>query len=135
MPASDGRLTPQGRFAESSHHGALVGIVGPCGAGKSTLIAALQNHRFACRHIAQEHSYVKDMWKRITNPDALIFLDVSYGVSQQRRPMNWNEVDFNEQQLRLSHAREHADFYLETDNLNIEEVLERVLSFITSNTR
>ena len=113
----------------------LIGIVGPCGSGKTTLTDGLNSLGFSTRHIAQEHSYVKDMWKRITNPDLLVFLDVSYGVSQQRRPMNWNEVDFNEQQLRLSHAREHADFYLETDNLNIEEVLERVLSFITSNTR
>jgi adenylate kinase family enzyme len=52
----------------------LVGVVGPCGSGKSTLIAALEAQGYPCRHIAQEHSYVKDMWKRITNPDVLIFL-------------------------------------------------------------
>jgi hypothetical protein len=73
------------------------------------------------------------MWKRITNPELLVFLDVSYGVSQQRRPMNWTETDYSEQQRRLSHAREHADLTLETDNLNIEEVLERVLAFINAN--
>jgi len=26
----------------------------------------------------QEHSYVKDMWLRLTNPDVLVFLDASY---------------------------------------------------------
>jgi len=112
----------------------LIGIVGPCGSGKSTLTSALDSLGYQTRHIAQEHSYVKDMWKRITNPDLLIFLQVSYPVSLQRRPMNWTEADYNEQQRRLSHAREHADLYLETDNFAIKEVLEQVLAFIEANT-
>ncbi len=74
------------------------------------------------------------MWKRITNPDMLIFLQVSYLVSQQRRPMNWSEAEYEEQQRRLSHARENADLIIETDNLDIKEVLERVLAFIKPNT-
>ena len=78
---------------------------------------------------------MKDMWKRITNPDLLIFLQVSYGISQQRRPMNWTESDYVEQQRRLSHAREHADLYLDTDNLSVKEVLEQVLAFINANIR
>lgn len=108
----------------------LVGVVGPCGAGKSTLIESLDALGYSTRHIAQEHSYVKDMWKRITNPDALIFLQVSYSTSQKRRHMNWNKSEYDEQQRRLSHAREHANFYIDTDNLSIEEVLEQVLSFL-----
>jgi cytidylate kinase len=108
----------------------LIGIVGPCGAGKSTLTDALSARGYSVRHIAQEHSYVKDMWNRLTNPDLLVFLDVSYTISQQRRPMNWTEADFFEQQRRLDHAREHADFYLATDDLGIDEVLQKVLGFI-----
>lgn len=73
---------------------------------------------------------MKDMWKRITNPDVLIFLQVSYAVSQERRPMNWTEADYAEQQRRLSHAREHADLYIDTDNLGIKEVLAQVLDFL-----
>ncbi len=110
----------------------LIGIVGPCGAGKSTLTAALDSRGYLTRHIAQEHSYVKDMWRRLTNPDLLIFLQVSYPVSQQRRPMNWTQADYDEQQRRLSHAREHADLFLETDALSAEEVLARVLAFIAA---
>jgi hypothetical protein len=72
------------------------------------------------------------MWKRLTNPDLLVFLDVSYRISQQRRPMNWNESDYHEQKYRLSHARKHADYYLETDNLSIQEVLEKVLAFLNA---
>jgi deoxyadenosine/deoxycytidine kinase len=108
----------------------LIGVVGPCGAGKTTLIDALDAYGYATRHIAQEHSYVRDMWQRITNPDLLIFLQVSFPVSQQRRPMNWNQADYEEQQRRLSHAHEHADLILDTDNLSIEEVLESVLAYI-----
>ena len=77
---------------------------------------------------------MKDMWKRITNPDLLIFLQVSYGVSQRRRPMNWTEKDYHEQQRRLSHARERADLYLDTDDLGIEEVLDQALAFIKAHT-
>ena len=111
----------------------LIGIVGPCGSGKTTLTEALDSLGYPARHIAQEHSYVKDMWKRITNPDLLVFLQVSYAVSQQRRSMNWTEAEYNEQQRRLSHARERADLYLDTDSLSIEEVLEQVLAFIKAN--
>ena len=55
----------------------LIGVVGVCASGKSTLIKGLKERGFNARHIAQEHSYVKDMWKRITNPDLLVFLDDS----------------------------------------------------------
>jgi thymidylate kinase len=108
----------------------LIGVVGPCGAGKSTLIEALDTLGYSTRHIAQEHSYVKDMWQRITNPDILIFLQVSYEVSQKRRPMNWSESEYDEQQRRLIHAREHADLLIETDDLSIQGVLDQVLAFI-----
>lgn len=108
----------------------LIGIVGPCGAGKSTLTDALDALGYSTRHIAQEHSYVREMWQRITNPDVLIFLQVSFPVSQQRRPMNWTEADYNEQQRRLSHALEHADLILDTDELGIQEVFEQVQAFL-----
>jgi hypothetical protein len=73
------------------------------------------------------------MWQRITNPDLLIFLQVSYTVAQSRRPMNWTEADYAEQQRRLAHAREHADLVLDTDHLSVEVVLEQVLAFIEEN--
>lgn len=110
----------------------LIGVVGPCGAGKSTLTAALDSLGYLTRHIAQEHSYVKDMWQRITNPDVLIFLQASFPVTRQRKNkmLNWTEADYQEQQRRLAHAREHADLLIDTDTLSIQEVLERVLASI-----
>ncbi|RME88996.1 MAG: hypothetical protein D6770_05595 [Anaerolineae bacterium] len=110
----------------------LIGVVGPCGAGKSTLIEGLKRHGYTARHIAQEHSYVPDMWQRLTNPDVLVFLQASYPVTCRRRNLTWTEAEYREQQRRLEHARQHADLYLETDNLSIQEVLQRVLSFLAS---
>ena len=107
-----------------------VGIVGPCGSGKSTIIAELETRGFTCRHIAQEHSYVKDMWKRISNPDVLIFLQASFPVCTRRRNLDWNESEYAEQQRRLAHAFEHADLIVDTDPLTPQEVAQRVLSFL-----
>ncbi len=107
-----------------------IGIVGPCAAGKSTLITGLAENGIAARHIAQEHSYVKTMWQRITNPDILIFLDVSFSESMRRRPMNWSESEFLQQVNRLEHARQHADFYLDTDPLTPQQVLTQVMDFL-----
>ena len=108
----------------------LIGVVGPDAAGKSTLIAGLSRLGYRTRHIAQEHSFVKDMWQRLTNPQILIFLDVSYITSCHRRKLDWTEADWQEQQDRLSHARANANLYLDTDNLTAEQVLNRVVEFI-----
>jgi predicted ATPase len=108
----------------------LIGVVGPCGSGKSTLVAGLDRLGYLTRHIAQEHSYVKDMWQRLTDPDILVFLQASWAVTCQRRSLNWTEAEWQEQQFRLRHARENADLYLDTDGLSIEAVLERMVAFL-----
>src|SRR5687767_7049522 len=90
----------------------LIGVVGPCGAGKSTLVAGLEKHGYACRHIAQEHSYVPDMWQLITQPDILIYLDATFAVSTARAKLNWLKKDYIEQLKRLAHAREHANLFI-----------------------
>ena len=110
----------------------VIGVVGPCAAGKTTLSNSLRELGYAAKPIAQEHSFAPTMWQRITNPSILIYLDVTYDVSMQRRKMNWNEAEFEEQHRRLAHAREHADFYLHTDPLTINEVLERTVDFLES---
>jgi len=108
----------------------LIGVVGPCGSGKSTLIAGLNQHGHACRHIAQEHSYVQAMWQIITKPNLLIYLHASFQNSTARRKLNWNERDYIEQLRRLSHAREHAHIIIDTDDLTPEQVLQQALDFI-----
>ena len=113
----------------------FIGVVGPCTAGKSTLIEGLTRLGYRTRHIAQEHSFVKDMWQRLTNPDVLVFLDVSYPISCRRRKLDWTEADWQEQQHRLRHARENAVVYVDTDGLSVEQVLERVEEEIKRKTK
>ena len=114
----------------ASTPGPLIGLVGPCGAGKTTLATGLTRLGYRTRHIAQEHSYVKDMWQRLTHPDILVFVDASWAVTCRRRSLDWTEAEWQEQQRRLRHARENADYYLDTDDLTIEEVLDRVVKFV-----
>lgn len=108
----------------------LVGVVGPCGSGKSTLIKGLEANGFACRHIAQEHSYVQAMWQIISKPDILIYLGASFPVSTTRRQLNWHEKDHAEQLRRLTHAREHAHLIVDTDELTPAQVLQTALDFL-----
>jgi adenylate kinase family enzyme len=110
----------------------LIGVVGPCGAGKSTLVAGLQAHGFNVRHIAQEHSYVPDMWKRLSNPDILIYLDVSYENTVIRRRLDWTYAEYAEQLRRLRHARQHANLVIDTNPFGIVQVLEAAISFINT---
>ena len=63
-----------------------VAVVGPCASGKSTLTAALRAAGYEARMPAQEHSYVPDMWRRLVDPDVLIYLDISYEALRERRP-------------------------------------------------
>jgi deoxyadenosine/deoxycytidine kinase len=107
-----------------------IGIVGPCAAGKSTLAASLKKYGYNVRHIAQEHSYVPFMWRRITNPDILIFLDVSYELTKFRRKLNWTEAEYAEQHHRLRNARQYADLYIDTNAMTPDQVLKRVLAFL-----
>ncbi|HEX9333786.1 MAG TPA: hypothetical protein VF896_17980 [Anaerolineales bacterium] len=117
---------------ESPSNQSVIGIVGPCGAGKSTLIAGLEKRGYICRHIAQEHSYVQAMWQKIANPDILIYLEASFPISTARRKLNWQKKDHDEQLRRLIHAREHANLLINTDNLTPEQVLQKALDYLAN---
>ncbi len=106
-------------------------VVGPCSAGKTTLVQALRAAGYETRHVAQEHSYVKDMWQRISRPDLLIFLDVDYATALARRPATTGSPErLAQQALRLAHARQHCDFYLNTSQLTPDEVWQQVIAFL-----
>ena len=105
----------------------LIGVVGVCASGKSTLIKGLSAYGYRCRHIAQEHSYVQDMWQRLTQPDILIFLHVSFEETKRRKPLNWTIEEYQAQITRLQHANQHANIHIKTDNLTPEDLLEQAL--------
>jgi deoxyadenosine/deoxycytidine kinase len=104
-----------------------IAIVGPCAAGKTTLARGLQEHGWPARQIAQEHSYVADMWKRLSRPDLLVFLDASFENCTARKQLNWTRAEYEEQRRRLAHARDNCDVYLNSDALRPEQVLVEVL--------
>ncbi|MCA9898416.1 MAG: hypothetical protein H6654_10460 [Ardenticatenaceae bacterium] len=108
-----------------------IAVVGPCSCGKSTLTQALKAAGYEARHPAQEHSYVPNMWQRISKPDLLIYLDVDYVNARTRRPhIDGGPQRLKEQHFRLRHAREHCDFYLDTSGLSVAEVETAVLAFL-----
>ena len=70
------------------------------------------------------------MWQNITKPDILIYLAASFPVSTARRQLNWQEKDHDEQLRRLAHARQHANLFIDTDDLTPEQVLQKVLDYL-----
>ena len=105
----------------------VIGLVGPCTSGKSTIRKILEAEGYPCRHIAQEHSFVQDMWQLVAHPDLLVFLDVSYEETLRRRNQDWMRAEYEEQLRRLAHARQHADLVIMTDGLAPEAIAEKIL--------
>jgi len=44
--------------------------------------------------------------------------------------MDWTEAEYLEEVHRLRHARQAADFYLDTDGFSADEVFQQVLEFL-----
>jgi hypothetical protein len=108
----------------------VVAAVGPCTSGKTLLAEALRSAGFRAHAVAQEHSYVADMWQRTIGPDVLIYLDVSYETVRQRRQISWGPDRLEEQVARLQHARAHCDLYIQTDGRTPESICQEVLTFL-----
>jgi deoxyadenosine/deoxycytidine kinase len=107
-----------------------IGIVGPCAAGKSTLARNLSKRGYDAHAIAQEHSEVQSMWRQMTDPDLLIYLDASLRTICARLNVSWEQSYVDEQARRLGDARAHARFALVTDGLSREQVARRVVEFL-----
>lgn len=108
----------------------LIAIVGPCAAGKTTLARELEQRGYRAKQVVQEHSHVPDMWRQISQPDQLIFLDASFEECTRRKDLDWSPKDYHEEQNRLRHARQHCDLYLDTNDLSPEEVTAAVLEHL-----
>ncbi|MCO5189406.1 MAG: hypothetical protein M9918_14570 [Anaerolineae bacterium] len=117
---------------ESDSEPALrLALVGPCASGKSTLATYLKAAGYIVRQPTQEHSFVPDMWQKMSKPDILIYLDVSYEAYLQRRPHQDHGAQYHEEQMqRLAHARTHCDLYVDTSGLSAEEVRAQVERFL-----
>ncbi|MGD9100048.1 MAG: hypothetical protein PVF45_06175 [Anaerolineae bacterium] len=106
--------------------------VGPDAAGKSTLVARLRPLGYNARSCGQDHSMVPDMWRRLSRPDFLVFLDARLETIARRRAIDWGQEYLDKLQTRLAHARAHCDLYLPTDDLSPAEVVERVRAALSA---
>ena len=106
--------------------------VGPDAAGKSTLVAHLKPLGYNARSCGQDHSGVPDMWRRLSRPDFMVFLDVRLETIALRRNIDWGQKYLDMLQGRLTHARAHCDLYLSTDDLSPAEVVERVRTALSA---
>lgn len=106
--------------------GPRVVVVGPDAAGKSILVERLRALGYNARCCSQEHSYVPDMWRRLSRPAFLVFLDAHLETIARRRTIDWGQERLDVLHARLAHARAHCDLYLPTDDLTPREIVERV---------
>jgi chloramphenicol 3-O-phosphotransferase len=107
-------------------------IVGPDAAGKTELVKRLQAMGYDAHSCAQDHSYVPDMWRRVSKPGFLVYLDARLETIAQRRVIDWGQERLDELNARLAHARAHCDLYLPTDDLEPREVVNRVRAALTA---
>ena len=66
------------------------------------------------------------MWKRLTNPDILVYLEVSYELTLKRKKLSWSRDEFQVQLDRLQHAHQHADIVIKTDELSVNDLVLQV---------
>lgn len=122
-----------GTFARRPGQGPRVAFVGPCGAGKSTVVHRLRGLGVDARMPAQEHSGVADMWQKLLQPDFLIVLDAPNPVLRQRRPgIDLNDRVLAEERRRLAHAFAHANLILDTSQMDEDEVVRTILHWLAT---
>jgi hypothetical protein len=109
----------------------LVKVVGLSGSGKSTLVQGLRRAGYAARPVSQEHSSVPDLWRQFDRPAVLIHLGLNLAEQMRRRPdVVWTAEALAIEELRLAHAREHADLRIDTSALTAGQVLALALAYL-----
>jgi ATPase subunit of ABC transporter with duplicated ATPase domains len=104
-------------------------VVGPCAAGKSTLVSALRVLGYDAHVSGQEHSEIAMLWQHL-EPDVLIALDVDITAVRDRRGDSWPEWLHDLQVRRLAAASRAADLTIDTSLLSTEAVIARVVAYL-----
>ncbi|MCB0046095.1 MAG: hypothetical protein KDD92_11745 [Caldilineaceae bacterium] len=109
----------------------IIKIVGISAGGKSTLVKALRAHGYDARPVSQEHSNVPDLWRQFDKPQWLFYLDVSLEGQRGRRPdVSWSAKWRQTEEIRLRHARSHADLIINTTAMEPDAVANLALLFL-----
>lgn len=112
--------------ASANDRGRVV-VVGPCAAGKTTLVTGLRRLGYEAMVCGQEHSEIPTLWRH-TTPDVVVALDVALPVLRQRRGGTWPEWLYLVQRRRLRQARDAAVVRIDTSTIDPETVLRRVVA-------
>jgi len=104
-------------------------VVGPCAAGKTTLVEHLQERGFAARVVAQEHSIIGDLFRK-RYPDVVIALDLDLETLRQRRSPTWSVNIYADQHERLKEAFAAADLFIDTVEHDEQEVADMVVEWL-----
>ena len=125
MADADGR----GHGAIATAQSMKIVVVGPCAAGKSTLVKALRALGYDAHASGQEHSEIATLWKRL-DPDVLIALDVDISAVRARRGGSWPEWLHDLQVRRLAAASRAAHLAIDTTMLSPDSVIDRVVAYL-----
>jgi shikimate kinase len=118
-------------MGDDEEHERRIVVVGPCAAGKSTLVNSLGLRGYGVRFCLQEHSFVPRLWQVFSRAEILIYLDAELPtIARRQNRTDWTEADLSEQRRRLAHARTHCDLYLPTDELTREQVADAVEAYL-----
>src|ERR671921_2152538 len=104
-------------------------VVGPCAAGKSTLVTSLRALGYDAHVSGQEHSEIATLWQH-SQPDVLIALDVDISAVRDRRGDSWPEWLHDLQVRRLAAASRAADVAIDTSKLSTRAVVARVVAYL-----
>ncbi len=107
----------------------IIVVVGPCASGKSTLVDRLRASGYDAHSVAQEHSAVRDLWKR-RDPDVLIALDVSLEEIRSRRGPHWLESVYERQHERLASAYAAATMVIDSVEHDADAVFDLVRRYL-----
>jgi predicted ATPase len=122
---------PRAESEERADDPRKIVVVGPCAAGKTTLVAALIERGYNAYAVAQEHSIVRDLWNR-RDPDVVVALDLDLAVLRQRRSPTWSADIYARQHERLQPAFAAAHLLIDTGIHDIEAALRMTLDLLES---
>jgi predicted ATPase len=123
------RNDSQEQQTESHGDRRTIVVVGPCASGKTTLVRALRELGYDAFAVAQEHSIIRDLWRK-RNPDVVIALDLDLSVVRERRSPTWSSVIYAAQHERLQPAFRAANILIDTGEHDIDTALRMSLELL-----